>query len=258
MDKIHIIRTTDNNIDQYAICGYKNPKTESFRRKSQWIKEQFKIGLRYNILYSEEKGSIGGIEYIPGEYAWRPVEANGYLFIHCIYIIAKPFKGKGYGQKLVQSCIDDANANQLKGVAVVTRKGTWMASSDLFRRLDFKRVDILAPDFELWVLQFDENSNTPKFIDSQTIGLNKFSNGLTIVHSDQCPYLVKTTPEIIQTASGEFGFEPTVIKLNSHLDAQKLPCGYGTCAIIMDGKVVSDKPTSNTRFKNIINKYLKP
>jgi len=26
------------------------------------------------------------IEYIPGKYAHRPVDAEGYMFIHCIFV----------------------------------------------------------------------------------------------------------------------------------------------------------------------------
>jgi hypothetical protein len=31
---------------------------------------------------------MGMIEYAPGHHAWRPVEAEGYLVIHCLMVAA--------------------------------------------------------------------------------------------------------------------------------------------------------------------------
>ena len=34
----------------------------------------------------EQAGYQGMIEYVPGEYAHRPVNAVGYMVIHCIFL----------------------------------------------------------------------------------------------------------------------------------------------------------------------------
>ena len=44
------------------------------------------------------------IEYAPGSHAWRPVEAEGYLVIHCLMVNGK-HKGKGLGTLLLDSCL---------------------------------------------------------------------------------------------------------------------------------------------------------
>ncbi len=73
------------------------------------------------------------IEYILGEYCWRPVEASGYVFIHCIFVgFKRAYKGKGYGSLLLDECLKDSKEENTYGVAVVTRKGTFMAGKDLF------------------------------------------------------------------------------------------------------------------------------
>ena len=73
------------------------------------------------------------IEYIPGEYCWRPVEASGYIFIHCIFVgFKRAYKGKGYGSLLLDECLKEAEEENTHGVAVVTRKGAFMAGIDLF------------------------------------------------------------------------------------------------------------------------------
>jgi hypothetical protein len=47
-------------------------------------------------LYSDEDWTQGMIEHIPCEYCWRPVEASGYIFIHCIFVgFKRSYEGKG-------------------------------------------------------------------------------------------------------------------------------------------------------------------
>ena len=47
------------------------------------------------------------IECAPGSHAWRPVEAEGYLVIHCLVVNGK-HKGKALGALLLDSCLTDA------------------------------------------------------------------------------------------------------------------------------------------------------
>jgi N-acetylglutamate synthase-like GNAT family acetyltransferase len=73
------------------------------------------------------------LEYLPGEFAHRPVNADGYMFIHCIFVGFKnEFKGKGYASALIEECINDAQRQKMSGVAVVTRKGSFMANDQIF------------------------------------------------------------------------------------------------------------------------------
>ncbi len=103
------------------------------------------------------------LEYIPSEYAHRPVDAEGYMFIHCISIgFKKEYKGKGYASALIDECINEAKKVNRYGVAVVTRKGPFMAKKDIFVKKGFVLIDKAEPDFELLVLKFDQAPN-PKF-----------------------------------------------------------------------------------------------
>jgi len=82
MKPLSILDTSPDTIARYGVCGYKNSKTPGFNEKISWLKKRSKEGLKIKILYSGEHGAQGMIEYIPGEYCWRPVDANGYMFIH--------------------------------------------------------------------------------------------------------------------------------------------------------------------------------
>ena len=98
MDEIEIIDTTTDNIGDYPPKCFLNPKNEGYLKKLEWLRERFSEGLKIKQLYSEkERKCIGFIEYVPGEYAWRAVDAEGYMFIHCMWISQNKYKGKGYG-----------------------------------------------------------------------------------------------------------------------------------------------------------------
>jgi N-acetylglutamate synthase-like GNAT family acetyltransferase len=254
MKELKIIESTPDNIQEFGMCGYKNPKIEGYKRKIKWTKERYKEGLKYKVLYSEEKGAVGAIEYVPGEFAWRPVKAKNYMFIHCLFILPKDIKGKGYGQMLLDSCIEDAKKQYMLGVAVVTRKGTWMASKDLFLKNGFEIADTAKPDFELMYKSFDKNTEVPTFNANLEANLNKYKDGLVIISSDQCPYTAKAINEISETAKKDYKINPKVIELKNYKEAQNSPCVFGTFCIIYNGNLVADHPVSNTRFKNIMNK----
>jgi L-amino acid N-acyltransferase YncA len=254
MDNFRIINTDASNIDNFGMCGYKNKKHVGFKRKLEWNKDRFAEGMKYKMLVDASGNSVGGIEYIPGEYAWRPVKADGYMFIHCIYIMKKDAKGKGYGEKLVQECIDDARKLNMKGVAVVTRKGSWMAGVPLFEKLGFKVTDAARPDFKLLALKFDLESCSPKFSGNWSKTLKNYGEGLTIITSDQCPYLYKSISEIIEVAKNDFGIIPNMIHLENSSQAKQVPCAFGSFCMIYNGKVVAENPISKTRFRNIMKK----
>ncbi len=255
MDPIAVIDTNADNILEYGICGYKNIKRAGYKEKIGWLKDRFQEGLKIKTLYSDKDGPQGMIEYIPGEYCWRPVEASGYMFIHCIFAgFKRAYKGKGYASLLVDECLKDALKENMHGVAVVTRKGSFMAGKELFIKNAFELVDKALPDFELLVNKFKKSTPTPKFKGDWEKRLSKYCQGLTIIRADQCPYTVKNVKEISETAEKTYGIKANIIHLKNYQEAQNNPCAFGTFGIVYDGKVIANHPISNTRFSNIMNK----
>ncbi len=247
---ISIIDLTPENIADYGVCGYKDvEKHLELRRKIQWFKEYYPKGLRIKALISKSGGYQGMLEYIPGKYAHRPVDAEGYMFIHCIFVgFKKEFKGKGYASLLIDECIEESKKEKMLGVAVVTRKGSFMAGKDFFLKKHFRLVDKAKPDFELLSLKFDENAKDPAF---KKMSAQKYSEGLTIIRSPQCPYSVKNVDAIIETAK-ELNLQPSLVELTDSESAQNSPCPFGTFCIVYNGEVVTHHPISNTRFSNIM------
>jgi GNAT superfamily N-acetyltransferase len=255
MEGINVIDAGVDEVLKYGICGYKNTQTPGFLEKVEWLKKRFAEGMKVKLLYSEKERLQGMIEYIPGEYAWRPVAAKGYMFIHCIFVgFKKIYQGRGYGSMLLDECIKDSKKIGLNGVAVVTRRGPFMADKRLFIKKGFKVTDKRQPDFELLVFKFDSGAADPKFLSDLDKNTSDYGDGLVIIRADQCPYTVKNVNEITATAENRFGIKAKVVELKSCEEAQRMPCSFGVFCILYNGKIIAHHPISNTRFINIFNK----
>lgn len=249
MSNYEIVDTNAENIEGCSLCGNKSAKNLGYRRKANWLKERYAEGLRYKVLRTEKFGEIGMIEYALGNHAWRPVEAEGYLVIHCLMVNGK-HKGKGFGSLLLESCLRDAKKRNCRGVAVVTSSGSFMAKRDLFIKAGFVSVDRILPH-ELLVKKLKKTAPDPRFIVQRERVFARYRKGLTILAADQCPYAAKSV-ERIAVASRRLGLETRVVHLGSAKASRELPTPYGVFSIIYDGKLIAGRPISATRFMNIM------
>jgi L-amino acid N-acyltransferase YncA len=234
---VEIITVDADNVDQYGFFCYKSkPKTEGYRRKLAWLEGRFAEGMKIKILY-EGKRSVGFVEYIPGEYAWRAVDAAGYMVIHCLWVVGKG-KRKGYGSRLLQECVKDARELGLRGVAMVTSSGHWLAGKKLLLKNGFEAVDHAPLSFDLLVKRFGD-APLPAFPTDWEERLGRYGSGLTVVRSDQCPYIESVT-QIIRDAGAEFGLQTRVVELGSHREVQEsAPSAYGVFNVVYDGELVT-------------------
>lgn len=90
--------------------------------KKEWMKQRFEEGL---VFYrSEERGKCF-IEYIPAENAWIPIEANGWIYINCLWV-SGVMKGHGYSNELLSECIRDARTQRKNGVCILCAEGRFL------------------------------------------------------------------------------------------------------------------------------------
>ncbi len=256
MPEAIIIDLTPETIENYGVCGYKDVrKHKELRNKIAWFGKYYPLGLRIKALIAPDGSYQGMIEYIPGEYAHRPVDASGFLFIHCVFVgFKKEHKDRGYATRMIQLVLEEAREAGKRGVAVVSRKGSFMANAAIFLKLGFNIVDQAKPDFQLLAKVFEGDSSAPRFKDNKEQALK---DGLIIQRSPQCPYTEKNVMDIMQAAKAQFDLEPTLIDLQDHVAAQNSPCPFGTFCIIHDGEVISHHPISRKRFENIMSKRLR-
>jgi len=253
MTKPRWIDVDASNFDALPCCGIKSPTHPGRQEKCCWLRENTKFGLRAKALVAPNGEPSGYIEYVPGKFAWRGVNATGYMFIHCIWIYTR-HQEKGWGSIMVQACLEDAKEAGMRGAAVMVRKGPFMADSRLFLANGFESVDTAPPDYELLVRKFDSGAENPAFKKDWDQKLGKYSRGLTIIRSSQCPHIAKFADEITETAANEYGIRPTVVNLESWSDAQNAPTPYAVFSLIYNGRLLADHQISRTRFRNIMNK----
>jgi L-amino acid N-acyltransferase YncA len=233
---LRIVTVDAENVDEEGFFCYKSkPKTEGYRRKLVWLRDRFAEGMRIKIVY-EGKRSVGFVETIPGEYAWRAVEAAGYTVIHCLWVVGKG-KKKGYGSCLLEECVKDARESGLHGVAMVTSSGHWLAGKKLLLKNGFEPVDQAPPTFDLLVKRFG-NAALPAFPTDWDERLARYGSGLAVVRSDQCPYIDRVTH--IQDAGAAFDLQTQVVELKSCREVQEsAPSAYGVFNVVYDGELVT-------------------
>jgi ribosomal protein S18 acetylase RimI-like enzyme len=252
---IKIINITPENAFDFTpgpSC-FVNPKQAGAQMKLEWMKQRFKEGLTIKVLYLEdEQKSAGFIEYIPGEHAWRAVNAPDYLFIHCIWIYPNKQKDQGYASQLLEECISDAKAANKNGVAVITSEGSFMAGKSLFSKNGFIKVANEKPSFELLVHNLRKGP-PPSFNDWR--GQLANYQGLHFIYSNQCPWVARSIEELTRVAK-DHKLSPTITELKTAREAQHAPSIYGTFNLIYDGRLLADHYISKRRFENIINKQI--
>ena len=244
---IEIIDVNENNVgDKGFFCYMSKKKSEGYKRKMSWLKERFKEGLRIKMLKLPERGFI---EYIPGEYSWRPVSCEGYMFIHCLWIVGRS-KGKGLGSLLIKQCLKDSMEAGKKGVVFAASKKAGLADSKLFLKHGFKSVDSAPPYFNLLVNKFKE-AESPCFIKNEG-DFNEYGAGFTVFVTDQCPYSVDAIKLVADTAQ-LINQEVKVIELKSAKEIRKLSVSpYGTFTILFNGKPLNCHfPTKKELYKQL-------
>jgi hypothetical protein len=249
MGKVELIKiNNEDGVRKYGLGCLSNKKHPGFETKLNWLKKEFKKGLTLIVLTVDGK-STGMIECTTGEYFWRPVEAEKYLMIHCLWIIHTKYHRKGYGSLLIDECIKEAKKRKLNGLGVVTSEGPWMAGKQIFLNNGFKQLETKGR-FELLIKQF-KKKKLPSFInweENQT-----FSKGFKMVYANQCPMFAKCINDLTETALHQ-KVSLAITEIKYPTGAQNAPSGYGVMNIMRDGKVIADHYISSRRFQNIMKK----
>jgi GNAT superfamily N-acetyltransferase len=250
-DKFEIVTVDGTNVEELGFFCYKSkPDSDGYRNKLNWLKERFDEGMVIKIVY-ENGRSVGFIEYIPAEWSWRVVEAPGYLVIHCLWVVGK-CKKKGYGSRLLNECVEDARRTGKHGVVMVSSKGNWVANEKVFAKSGFEMVDSAPPSFILLVKKpAKKNGSTPVFPRDWDERLASYGPGMTVVYSDQCPYI----PDAVSRAREVFeerGIKTRAVKLGSSEEVKaRSPSAYGVFGIVFNNKLFSYHYLGNKEIKRL-------
>ena len=256
MADFRIVNVDAGNVEEHGFFCVKNKKHPGYVAKLQWLRQRFEEGLRIKMIQTQDNKTAGFLEYIPGEYAWRVVNAPDYLVIHCLWVASNKFPYRGMTRKLLTACDSDARQDGHRGVAVVTSDGPWMAGSDVYLKHGFRIVDEAPAHFQLLTKAIARGKvREPSFPDNWDQRLKKH-RGLKLLYTNQCPYVGKAVEELPPVAE-QHGVRLELLKLNSAAEArQQLASPYGMVNLVYRGKLLADHPISATRFRNILQKDL--
>ncbi|MDE5756584.1 MAG: GNAT family N-acetyltransferase [Clostridia bacterium] len=246
----YIKLTSDNLEKEHICCAISNNKDVQVASKKAWLKDRINEGLVF--LKSVERGKCF-IEYIPAEYAWCPIEADGYLHINCFWVSGS-FKGHGYANDLLNACIDDAKAQGKHGITVISspKKMPFLSDPKYLAYKDFKVADNASPYFTLLYMPFNANAPVPKFKENaKQPKINK--SGYVLYHTHGCPYTAKYAP-IIEDLAKANGVPFERILIDSKEKAQNAPMAWTNYALFYNGEFVTNEILSEKKFLEIVAK----
>lgn len=247
---IRIISVTPDNLHEQGIYCIKDKKAPGYAAKRAWLEREYPRGLRLLIARNAEGEQLGFLEYTRGEAAWRPVEAPGHFFIHCLFTYPNKHRGLGVATSLLEACKEHARKEKRQGLAVMSSKGAWMADRKVFEKNGFRKIE-KQDRFELLWLPLSENAEAPHLINWRE-QLPQYK-GWHLLYADQCPWHEKAAEALLNTAL-DAGIHLEVHHLESAEEARRAPSGFAVFNLIRDGRLLEDHYISATRFKNILKK----
>jgi hypothetical protein len=250
---IEIITLDSKNIaTEHLCCAMVDKKCQKgVILKKQLIKKRLPEGFTF------KKCNVQGkvlIEYVPAENAWSPIDAPGYMFIHCFWVSGR-YKGQGLGTKLLKECIKDAKNK--KGIVVVTsqKPKPFLTDKGFFIKKGFEICDEAPPYFELMVKKF-KDAPSPKFRDNAKKGKVTNKKGLTFIYSDLCPFTDSWVDQMIEF-SKPFNIPSKKIKIKTKKEAQNIPSAFPIFSVFYNGNFLTHQMVGQKRFHTLLNQVIK-
>ncbi len=246
---MEFVKLTHENIEkEHICCAISNNKDIQVVSKKNWLKDRLDEGLVFL------KGDVRGkcfIEYIPAEYAWAPVRADGYMYIDCLWVSGQ-FKGHGYSNILLEQCMEDSKAKGKKGLVILSskKKAGFLADPKYLRYKGFETADSAKPYFELMYLPFGEGGDKPCFC--HTVHEHGgMPGGFALYYTSQCPFTAKYVP-LLENMAKERGVEFQAVHIRSGEEAQSAPCPFTTFSLFYNGEFVTHEILSEKKFEKIL------
>lgn len=245
---MNYIKLTPENLEQEHICcAISNNHDPQVASKKAWLRDRLGEGLVF--VKAAERGKCF-IEYIPAEYAWVPIEADGYLHINCFWVSGS-FKGHGYSNDLLQACIADGKAQKKHGLCVISspKKQAFLSNPKYLAYKGFQIADAADPFFRLLYLPFEEDAPVPQF-KACAKHPKVEADGFVLYYSSGCPYTAKYAPLVEQTAK-DAGLSFQSIHIDSRESAQNAPAAWTNYALFYNGSYITNEILSERKFLSL-------
>ena len=245
------IRVTKDNLEkEHICCAISNNKDVQVSSKKAWLAERFDEGLVF--LKSTERGKCF-IEYIPAENAWNPIDAEGYMYIDCLWVSGS-FKGHGYANDLLKACIEDSKAKGKQGLCILSsaKKKPFLADPKFLKYKGFKVCDEADNGIQLWYLPFGIDAEIPKFKECARHP-HIDEAGYVLYYTSQCPFNGKYVP-ILEEMAKQRGIPFRAIHIENREQAQNAPTPVTTYALFQNGEYLTNEQMNEARFLKLVSK----
>ena len=243
------IRVTKENLEkEHICCAISNNNDVQVSSKKSWLADRFDEGLVF--LKSVERGKCF-IEYIPAENAWVPIQADGYMYIDCLWVSGS-LKGHGYSTDLLNACIEDSTAKGTKGLCILAsaKKKPFLADPKFLKYKGFTVSDEADNGIQLWYLPFEEGAEIPRFRECAKHPHIE-EKGYVLFYTNQCPFNGKYVPVLEDTAEKN-GIPFKAVKIDSREAAQNAPTPVTNYALFHDGVYMTNEQMNDKKFLKLI------
>lgn len=242
---MNIITLTKENLEsEHICCAISNNKDIQVSSKKDWLADRIDEGLMFL------KGDMRGkcfVEYIPAEFAWVPINADGYMHINCFWISGQ-FKGQGHSNELLDACIKDSKAKGKHGLCVISspKKMSFLSDPKHLAYKGFQIADSAEPYFTLMYLPFGSGAPVPHFKECakhpQTDG-----DGFVLYYTHGCPFTAKYVP-VVENTARENNIPFKSILIDSREMAQNAPAAWTNYALFYNGKFITNEIQNDKKF----------
>lgn len=243
------IAVNKENLDkEHICCAISNNKDVQVASKKSWLAERFDEGLVF--LKSVERGKCF-IEYIPAEMAWNPLEADGYMYIDCLWVSGS-FKGHGYSNDLLERCITDSKEKGKKGLCILSsaKKKPFLADPKFLKYKGFEVCDEADNGIQLWYLPFEKGEKKPKFKECAKHP-HIDEKGYVLYYTYQCPFNAKYVP-VLEEIARERNVDFKAVHITDREMAQNAPTPITTYALFCDGEYITNEQMNDKRFLKLL------
>ncbi|OHD56359.1 MAG: hypothetical protein A2Y33_12185 [Spirochaetes bacterium GWF1_51_8] len=244
---MNILKLDPSNIaSEHICCAFSDKKVAAgYEAKKALLADGFPRGFVFKKLNVKHKVFI---EYAPDEAAWLPVDAPGYLGIHCFWV-AGQYKGQGHGKALMDECIQDASGTN--GVYAITsaKKRPFFTDKAFFLKNGFETCDTAPPYFELMVRR-NGNAPLPKFRDNARRAECPQKDGIAVYYTNRCPFTEYYTDELEAVVRAK-GLNFQRVKVSSVREAKDIPSAASIYSIFYNGKFVTHEIQTSGRFEKL-------
>ncbi len=245
------IKLTLENIEkEHICCSISGARDIQVISKKQWLRDRIKEGLVF--LKADLRGKCF-IEYIPAEYAWVPILAEGYMHINCFWVSGS-CKGHGYSNELLEYCIEDAKAKGKNGLTIISspKKTPFLSDPKYLMYKGFSVADTADPHFTLMYMPFNQKNKIPQF-KSQVKVPAVDKSGFVLYYTFGCPFTAKYVPLIENVAKARrIPFQS--ICLDSREAAQNASIAWTNYGLFYNGKYLSNEILSEKKFTVLCDK----